>query len=205
MKILHINANPKPLEEAASKKVTEAFFNTISGQHNITVVDLYSDQPPFYSYAEYRNYWFPVFIPEYQKSPEEIAASEYAEKHGKLVNEADLLVITAPMWNFGPPAILKAWIDQVISPGLTFSMDGTGPHPIHKIQKTLLFSASGGTYAEGDTRNGLLAIVKTVFGFVGVKDFDYAWADGQNSFFFKDSAERLAAAIEKAKSIAESI
>ncbi len=205
MKILHVNANPKPLEEASSKKVTEAFFNAISGKHDITEIDLYTDQPPFYSYLEYRNFWYPVFIPEYQQSPEEIAASEYAFRHGKLVNEADLLVITAPMWNFGPPAILKAWIDQVISPNLTFTMDETGPHPMHKIQKTILFSASGGTYAEGDTRNGLLAIVRTAFGFTGVKDFDCAWADGQNSFFFKDSAERLAAAIEKAKLIAGSI
>lgn len=205
MKILHISANPKPAGEAASKKVTEAFLNALSSENIVTTIDLYEDQPPFYDYPEYRNFWYPIFVPEYQPSPEEISHSEYALRHGKIFNDTDVLVITAPMWNFGPPAILKAWIDQIISPGLTFTMDATGPHPIHNVKKTILFSASGGTYAEGDTRNGLIAVVKSAFGFSGVKDFDYAWADGQNSFFFKDSAERLESAIQKAKSIAISL
>ncbi len=36
---------------------------------------------------------------------------------------ADVIVIGAPMYNFGPPAPLKAWIDNVVRVGLTFGFD----------------------------------------------------------------------------------
>jgi FMN-dependent NADH-azoreductase len=36
---------------------------------------------------------------------------------------ADVIVIGAPMYNFGPPAQLKAWIDNIVRVGLTFGFD----------------------------------------------------------------------------------
>lgn len=36
---------------------------------------------------------------------------------------ADIIVIGAPMYNFGPPASLKAWIDNIVRVGLTFGFD----------------------------------------------------------------------------------
>ena len=39
------------------------------------------------------------------------------------LNSADVLVLTMPMWNYSVPAIMKAWIDQILLPGKTFSLN----------------------------------------------------------------------------------
>jgi len=65
---------------------------------------------------------------------------------GELV-QSEIIVITTPMYNYGMPASLKAWFDQVIRINKTFSFDlARGDQPIEPIQsgKTLvILSASG--------------------------------------------------------------
>ncbi len=60
---------------------------------------------------------------------------------------ANLIVIGTPMYNYGMPAALKAWIDQVIRIGRTFSFDlARGEQPIEPILtgKTLVILSSSG-------------------------------------------------------------
>jgi FMN-dependent NADH-azoreductase len=60
---------------------------------------------------------------------------------------ANLIVIGTPMYNYGMPAALKAWIDQVIRIGRTFSFDlARGEQPIEPILtgKTLIILSSSG-------------------------------------------------------------
>lgn len=63
------------------------------------------------------------------------------------VIDADLIVIGAPMYNYGPPASLKGWIDQVARIGRTFSFDlsrGDFPiEPILKDKKLVILSSRG--------------------------------------------------------------
>jgi FMN-dependent NADH-azoreductase len=208
MRILHINANPKPTAEAASRQLTAAFFQALTEAApdvEVTTRDLYADPPPFYDYATYRHFWYPVFIPDYQPTPEEVAAVAYARAATAQVNAADVLVITAPMWNFGVPAILKAWLDQIIQPGITFSMGAGGVQPLHHLQKVIIFTASGGAYAPGDPRDHAVPALRAAVGFLGVKEVDVAWADGQNLFFFADHAERKATAVANAQALAQAL
>jgi len=147
MRVLHVVANPKPAAESASKQVCRAFFEGLEEQRDdveVTVVDLYDEPPPYYSYKLYRYYWLPVFQQGYEPTSEERAEAEYSFRQGGLFNEAEVLTITAPMWNFAVPAVLKAWMDQVLSPGLTFSVGPEGVSPLHKIQDLVLMAASGG-------------------------------------------------------------
>ena len=101
MKILHIIANPKPAEEAASKQVTVAFLNALQACGtgiDITTVDLYREPPPFYAYEAYRHFWYPVFQPDYVPSDAEKEAAAYALKQGALFNQADVLVQVEPFY-----------------------------------------------------------------------------------------------------------
>lgn len=63
------------------------------------------------------------------------------------VIDADLIVIGAPMYNYGPPASLKGWIDQVARIGRTFSFDlSRGDFPIEPIlegKKLVILSSRG--------------------------------------------------------------
>jgi len=63
------------------------------------------------------------------------------------VVDADLIVIGAPMYNYGPPASLKGWIDQVARIGRTFSFDlSRGDFPIEPLlqdKKLVVLSSRG--------------------------------------------------------------
>ncbi len=209
MNVLHVCANPKPTDESVSKQLAAAFFGKlIELRSDVELVntDLYDEKPPFYSYELYKRSWYPVMDESYEPSKAEEMAMNYAAKQAEAFNEADVLVLTMPMWNFTVPAIMKAWMDQVLCPGLTFSISvEEGVKPLHKIKSVVLLVASGGVYKEGDERDALSTQVRSAFGFVGIDDIEIVWADGQNSLFNMDSDERKEMALEAASEIAEDI
>jgi len=209
MNVLHVCANPKPTEESVSKQLAAAFFGKLielKPEVELVNVDLYDEKPPFYSYELYKRAWYPVFDENYEPSKVEQMAMNYASKQAELFNEADVLVLTTPMWNFSLPAIMKAWIDQVLSPGLTFTLSKEeGIKPLHKIKSIVLLVASGGSYMEDDDRDALTRQVRAGFGFVGISDLEIVWAEGQNPLFFDNCNEKKAMAIEAAAEIAEDI
>ena len=123
MNILHVCANPKPTEEAISKQLASAFFGKLielKPEVELINVDLYDEKPPFFSYELYKRVWYPVFNSEYEPSKAEEMSTNYADAQIEKFNSADVLVLTMPMWNYSVPAIMKAWIDQILLPGKNF-------------------------------------------------------------------------------------
>ena len=209
MNVLHICANPKPTEESVSKQLAAAFFGKlIELRPDVELVntDLYDDKPPYYSYELYKRAWYPVFDESYEPSKAEEMAMNYATRHAEAFNQADVLVLTMPMWNFTVPAIMKAWMDQILCPGLTFSISKEeGVKGLHKIKSVVLLVASGGVYKENDDRDALTCQVRNAFGFIGIDDIEIVWAEGQNPLFFDNVEESKAMAVEAAAEIAEDI
>ena len=209
MNVLHVCANPKPTEESVSKQLASAFFGKLielKPEVELVNVDLYDEKPPFYSYELYKRAWYPVFDENYEPSKVEDMAINYASKQAEAFNEADVLVLTMPMWNFSVPAIMKAWMDQILCPGLTFSISKEeGIKPLHKVKSIVLLVASGGVYKEDDERDALTRQVRSAFGFIGIDNLEVVWAEGQNSLFYDNHEENKAIAIEAAAEIAEDI
>ena len=209
MNVLHVCANPKPTEESVSKQLAAAFFGKLielKPEVELVNVDLYDEKPPFYSYEMYKRAWYPVFDESYEPSKVEEMAMNYASKQAEAFNDADVLVLTMPMWNFTVPAIMKAWMDQVLTPGLTFSISKEdGIKPLHKVKSIVLLVASGGVYKEDDERDALTRQVRNAFGFIGIEELEVVWAEGQNPLFFDNHEENKAIAIEAAAEIAEDI
>ena len=209
MNVLHVCANPKPTEESVSKQLASAFFGKLielKPEVELVNVDLYDEKPPFYSYELYKRAWYPVFDENYEPSKVEEMAINYASKQAEAFNEADVLVLTMPMWNFSVPAIMKAWMDQILCPGLTFSISKEeGIKPLHKVKSIVLLVASGGVYKEDDERDALTRQVRSAFGFIGIDNLEVVWAEGQNPLFFDNHEENKAIAIEAATEIAEDI
>ncbi len=95
------------------------------------------------------------------------------------VEQADLIVMTAPMYNYGMPASLKAWFDQVVRIDKTFSFDlGRGDFPLDPIMsgKTLVLLTSSGEFgfSAGGIReqmNHLGPHIKLLSKYLGVSDF----------------------------------
>ncbi len=211
MNVLHVCANPKPTEESISKQLAAAFFGTLIEQRpdvELVNVDLYDEKPPFCSYELYKRAWYPVFDDTYEPSKVEEMALNYAAKQAEAFNAADVLVLTMPMWNYGVPAIMKAWLDQILCPGLTFSVSKEeGVKGLHKIKSVVLLVASGAVYMEDDPRDALSRQIRHAFGFIGIDSVEIVWADGQSPLLFQDSASRkemaMEAAVETAEDIAE--
>lgn len=208
MNILHVCANPKPTEESVSKQLAARFFGKmmeLNPDIELNNVDLYQEKPPYYSNDLYCRMWNPVFDSAYEPSKAEDAAAHYASKQAELFNAADVLVLTMPMWNFSAPAVMKAWIDQVLSPGFTFEISAEGPKPLHKVKSLVLLVASGGVYKEDDARDALSSQIEAAFGFVGIDDVRIAWADGQNPLFSSDCETRREMAFDAAEELAEEL
>ena len=209
MNVLHICANPKPTEESVSKQLAAAFFGKlIELRPDVDLVntDLYDEKPPFYSYELYKRAWYPVFDESYEPSKAEEMAMNYAAKQAEAFNAADVVVLTMPMWNYSMPAIMKAWMDQILCPNLTFTVSPEeGVKPLHKVKSVVLLVASGSVYKEDDDRDALSRQVRHCFDFIGIDNIEIVWADGQNPLFNMDSDARKEMALEAAAETAEDI
>src|SRR5678816_35018 len=82
--------------------------------------------------------------------------------------DADVVVIGAPMYNFGIPSTLKAWIDRIAVAGKTFRYGPSGPEGLAKGKKLVVASARGGVYGDSSPADFQESYLRHLFGFLGV-------------------------------------
>ncbi len=100
---------------------------------------------------------------------------------------ADTLVIGTPVYNFGIPATLKAWVDQIARAGVTFRYTENGPEGLLKGKKAVVAFASGGV-PMGAAMDHVTPYLKTVLGFVGITEIEFLDTDGLNAKLEKKPA-----------------
>ncbi|MFC3150700.1 FMN-dependent NADH-azoreductase [Litoribrevibacter euphylliae] len=96
------------------------------------------------------------------------------------LKSVDYLVLGVPMYNFGIPSTLKAWIDYVARAGVTFRYTENGPEGlVTNVKKTIITAARGGMYkgTPKDTQTGYL---KDVLSFLGINNVEFAYAEALN-------------------------
>jgi len=98
------------------------------------------------------------------------------------VLSSDLLVIASPMWNFGMPPSLKAWIDHVVRAGKTFRYAGAGVEGLAQGKRAILILASGGVFTEEPWKSWdtVEPYLRQILGFIGIKDVQTVRAQGMN-------------------------
>jgi len=106
------------------------------------------------------------------------------------VRAADVLVIATPIYNFGVPASLKAWIDQIARARLTFRYTEQGPVGLLTGKKAYILAASGGVEIGGEY-DFATPWLKFVLGFMGITDVEVIAAD--QGMARGDEARRAAA------------
>jgi FMN-dependent NADH-azoreductase len=85
------------------------------------------------------------------------------------VQEADVLVIGLPIYNFGVPAAFKAWIDQIARAKVTFRYTGKGPVGLLDNKKAYVIITSGGTQL-GTEIDFVSEYIHHILGFIGIKE-----------------------------------
>ena len=94
---------------------------------------------------------------------------------------ADIVVIGTPMYNFGIPSQLKAWIDRIAVAGKTFRYSEKGPEGLAGGKRIVIASARGGVYSAGapaEPNDFQENYLRAVFGFLGVTDIEIVRAEG---------------------------
>ena len=92
--------------------------------------------------------------------------------------DADVVVIGAPMYNFGIPSTLKAWIDRIAVAGRTFRYTESGPEGLAGGKQVIVTSARGGVYGDVNAADFQEAYLRQVFGFLGIRDIRFVRAEG---------------------------
>lgn len=109
------------------------------------------------------------------RSPEMNAALAESEMLIKELLWADALLLGVPMYNFGIPSTLKAYIDNIVRINKTFKFfpeDNTFQGLVTE-KKALIISPSAGDFVVGTPMGGMNfcdTYLRTVLGFIGIKD-----------------------------------
>ena len=109
---------------------------------------------------------------------------------------ADVIVIGVPMYNFGIPSQLKAWIDRVAVAGKTFRYTAEGPQGLVGGKRVIVAGSYGGFHPVDGGSNFIEPYLRFVFGFFGIDDVEFITAEGL-SVSPEQRAQSIAAALAR--------
>jgi FMN-dependent NADH-azoreductase len=122
-----------------------------------------------------------IYTPESSRTAEQNALLSTSDELIAELQAADEYVFGVSMHNFSIPSSLKLWIDQVARVGKTFSYEGGAPKGLLNGKKATFLVATGGVYEQGTPMaafNHIEPYLRSVFGFLGVKDVTFINASG---------------------------
>ncbi|MDO9146794.1 MAG: NAD(P)H-dependent oxidoreductase [Hydrogenophaga sp.] len=175
MNILQINASARR-EGANSTKVANSVVERLKAANptaTLTLRDLAVTPHPVLDEAALGA----LFTPAEQRTAEQAARVALDDALIAEIQAHDILVLGVPMYNFGVPVQLKAWIDAIARAGTTFRYTATGPEGLLKGKTVYVALARGGLYR--DTANdSQVPYLKAVLGFLGLTDVRFIYAEG---------------------------
>lgn len=173
--LLAIQVSPR-FDGSISRKLTDLFVDHWQATHpggSVVVRDLMKTKLPFVDLP-----WIGgAYTPRDQHSPENAAAIKVSDDLVAELQAADHIVIGTPMFNFSIPAVLKAWIDQIVRVGVTVSSDNIG---LLTGKKATIILATGGDFSPGSPIEGYnqaSGYLRQLFAWIGVTDLDIILAD----------------------------
>ena len=128
-----------------------------------------------------------VFVSGLTESGMKIEKKDQTEHHKKMfelsdtlvkeLKESDIIIISAPIYNYGPPATLKAWSDLAARVGETFRFKPNGRREgLLKNKRAYLVITSGGTKLNSN-EDFLTPWLKFILNFFGIEKIDIICAD----------------------------
>jgi len=111
-----------------------------------------------------------------RRSPAQRAALAHSDALVAELQAADVVIIGAPVYNFGIPASLKAWIDLVARARLTFRYTEAGVEGLLRGKRACLVVASGGTPI-GSGIDFASTYLRHVLGFLGITEVEVLGAE----------------------------
>jgi len=176
--ILHIISSPR-IEVSASRKLGNAVLEKIKEKYPESIVkerDLTKHLAPILEEVHINSF----FTPAENRTQEQEVINHYSEQLISELQQADIIIIESPMYNFSVPTALRSYFDYTSRAGYTFSYDENGPKGLLNNKKLYIAFSSGNIYSEGPYQvyDSNVPYIKNVFGFYGVKDVSVFRAEG---------------------------
>lgn len=182
--------------DSVSRSIGQTLVDALAKKTAATVTtrDLAISDIPFVSEERFAA----NLTPAADRTPEQAELAGIADTLIAELQAADTIVIATPVYNFGVPAVLKAWADLVARAGTTFKYTPTGPVGLLEGKKAYIAAASGGTPI-GSEMDFMSSWLKFFLGFIGIFDVEVIAADG---IMGADGDAKITAAIAKAAKLA---
>lgn len=194
--LLHLDASARPglagtdKHGSHSRSLSHRFISQWIGHRerdSVTYRDIGQNPPSFINHD-----WIASsFTPEEHR---ETWMKETLAESDRLVDEliaADVLVIGTPFYNFGMPAALKAWIDQIVRPGRTVAIDESklpdpyvpllADRPRHAVILTARGGIGFGPGGDMAHMNNLEPNLVTALNFIGITRIHQIAIEGQET------------------------
>ncbi len=200
--LLHIDTSPR-FGRSSSRGLGADFIATWKIAHpqgTIQTLDLTANPVPLVSSPWVEG----AFTAPEGHSPEAKAAMVVSNAYVDQLLGAEQILITTPMYNLSIPAALKAWIDQIVRFGRTFTKTDTGFAGLAGDKKVTIIVASGSDFrpaGPGGGYNFVEPYLRAILGFIGLTDVTFVYGHSMN-LPDPDRSEVLATARKELQAIA---
>ena len=177
MRILEVSASGRRADSVSrmlSNEIVEA-LETREGAVEVARRDLSNGIPLVDERWIHAN-----FTPEEERTRDQRETLGLSDSLVEELQAADIIVIGSPIYNFGVPAALKAWIDMICRARKTFRYTSNGPEGLLKGKKAYVVIASGGVPVDS-AEDFATPYLRHALKFVGITDVDVIAADQLNS------------------------
>lgn len=175
--LLRIDSSSR-LEGSFSRRLGNELANHL-GADNVITHDLVADPVPHVDVAAITAF----FSDPTSYGEAERMATAQSDRLIEEIMAADDIMITLPMYNFGIPSALKAWIDHVVRIGKTFAFDGQNFAGLVENKRAFLVIAYGADgYTDGDFKiaDFVAPYLTFVLNFIGITDVTIVPVEGMN-------------------------
>jgi FMN-dependent NADH-azoreductase len=175
MNIVQINSSVRGAASESTRVASAIVARLVAANPNaqVAIRDLATNPHPTLDEAALGA----LFTPAEQRTAEQAARVALDDALIAQVQAADVVVIGAPMYNFGMSVQLKTWFDAIARAGVTFRYTETGPEGLLKGKKVFVAAARGGIYpADADPQ---VPHMTMLLNFVGLSDATFVYSAGQ--------------------------
>jgi len=175
-RLLHVICTPRGLASNTGR-VSNALLEALDQKHDdlvVTTLDLFKADLPSVAGRNIESKYMLMTGQTLDDTAKE--SWRQIEKSIEQFLDADIYLLTVPMWNFGIPYALKYYIDAIVQPGYLFRYLADGrPEGLVTGRKMICVTSRGGDYSSGYMKSFdfVETYLRAIFGFVGITDMHF--------------------------------
>jgi FMN-dependent NADH-azoreductase len=165
-------------EQGHSSQLAERFVQTWQARNpdnRLIVRDLAQNQVPHLTAERFQALLAPVG----ERTADQQIVAAYSDTLIDELQQANIVVLGLPLYNFGIPSTLKAYFDHISRVGVTFRYSETGVVGLLN-DKPVYVPATRGGFHQGTPKDTATVYVRDFFSFIGIHDIQFIYAEGLN-------------------------